>query len=402
MADLAQEIGESAVLVSLVWYLLAKCKEAAPSEVKPWRLLLGGLSLILCARLFEITEQFAFLDSSLAVGPIETAERLAKGVGSFGGLLVLATGLVQLLPTMRRAPTGFAACGQPGAMLGGADSGFGSRAAEPADRFQVAKAALLEYGEGHDSKVQALRQSEERYDLAMEAIREGVYDWNIETGEIYFSPRVKIVLGFSPEEFSAAKDWLDRIHPDDVERYTSTLIEHLKGKSARFQCEYRFRDKIGEWRWARHHGIAIRNGLGRASRMAGSLGDITERKLIGEKLRESRKLLHAVVNAVPAMISVKDLKSHYVMMNKFQADIYGISKHDAIGKTADELLDPVYGTYTRRLDRQVFESGEIPPLFRGALSRRLGAAPHVADYQGSPQGRAWPRKQRCFRRPRYY
>src|SRR5262249_55814475 len=65
----------------------------------------------------------------------------------------------------------------------------------------------------------ALRESEERYALAMEAVNEGVYDWNLETGEIYFSPRIYTLVGLGRDRLATPQDWLGRIHPDDRERY---------------------------------------------------------------------------------------------------------------------------------------------------------------------------------------
>src|SRR6202166_3895767 len=77
---------------------------------------------------------------------------------------------------------------------------------------------------------QALRDSEQRYALAMQAVNEGVYDWNIATGEMYYSPRVRDVVGLTPEELGSPKDWLDRIHPDDLPAYKRTIAAHLKGE----------------------------------------------------------------------------------------------------------------------------------------------------------------------------
>ena len=130
---------------------------------------------------------------------------------------------------------------------------------------------------------QALRDSEQRYALAMQAVNEGVYDWNIATGEMYYSPRVRDAVGLTPEELGSPKDWLDRIHPDDLPAYKRTFASHLKGETDRLTCEYRYRHPDGTWHWARQHGLALRDQTGRAYRMAGSTGDITaERRLLSE------------------------------------------------------------------------------------------------------------------------
>jgi len=91
--------------------------------------------------------------------------------------------------------------------------------------------------------------------------------------------------------------------------------------------------------------------------------DITERKRTEEALRDSRERLQAVIDAVPAMISAKDRDSRYLFINRYQAELYGVSRDEAIGKTAGSLLGRRYGAHTRRLDRKVMESGEALPYF---------------------------------------
>jgi PAS domain S-box-containing protein len=141
---------------------------------------------------------------------------------------------------------------------------------------------------------QALRESEERYALAMQAVNEGVYDWNLVTGEIYYSPGVGNSLGIAQEELRTPKDWLDRIHPDDIAGYRQALVDHFKGGTSRLVCEYRYRHPDGGWHWARQHGLALRDEQGRACRVAGSTGDITaEKAALTDLKRAQDRLVHA-------------------------------------------------------------------------------------------------------------
>jgi two-component system cell cycle sensor histidine kinase PleC len=144
---------------------------------------------------------------------------------------------------------------------------------------------------------EALRRSEERYDFALRAIREGVYDWDIVKGTVYYSDRVRSVLGFSREELGTPEDWLARIHPEDLPRYRAAHLAHFKGQTDRYECDYRYRGKDGTWRWARTHGIAQRDANGRAVRMIGSTGDITRLKQTEEALRQSEER-YALATAV--------------------------------------------------------------------------------------------------------
>jgi PAS domain S-box-containing protein len=143
----------------------------------------------------------------------------------------------------------------------------------------------------------ALLKSDERYDFALRAIREGVYDWDLVAGTVYYSDRVRAVLGLAPEELGTPQDWLERVHPDDMERYRAAHIAHFKGRTDRYECDYRYRAKDGSWRWARTHGIAQRDAGGRAVRMIGSTGDITRLKQAEEALRQSEER-YAIVTKV--------------------------------------------------------------------------------------------------------
>jgi two-component system, NtrC family, sensor kinase len=133
----------------------------------------------------------------------------------------------------------------------------------------------------------ALRASEERYALAMRGINEGVYEWDVATGEMYYSPRVCDLVGLQASELRTLADWTERIHPDDRAGYRKAILAHFKGESDRLVAEYRYRHADGTWHWARQHGIALRNESGRAYRVVGSAGDISDRKAAEYALREA-------------------------------------------------------------------------------------------------------------------
>jgi PAS domain S-box-containing protein len=86
--------------------------------------------------------------------------------------------------------------------------------------------------------------------------------------------------------------------------------------------------------------------------------EITERKRSEAALNDNQQLLHTVIDAIPAMINAKDRRSRYILMNRYQADLYGVAAEDAVGKTATELLNPTYGAYTESRDREVFATGK--------------------------------------------
>jgi PAS domain S-box-containing protein/diguanylate cyclase (GGDEF)-like protein len=125
-----------------------------------------------------------------------------------------------------------------------------------------------------------LRDSEERYVLASLGTNDGVWDWDLVSEKIYFSPRWKSMLGFDEDEIGQdPNEWFSRIHSEDRARVEQQVQEHIAGKAGHFESEYRILCKDGSYRWASTRGLALVDSSGKAYRMAGSQADITERKL---------------------------------------------------------------------------------------------------------------------------
>ena len=150
---------------------------------------------------------------------------------------------------------------------------------------------LADYGGGALDRIQAeiaLSESEERYALAMQGANDGIWDWNLKTNDIYFSPRWKTILGFEEQEIgSAPEEWFSRVHGEDVKSLKESLEAHRTGDALHFENEHRILHKDGKYRWVLSRGLAIRDLKGEATRIAGSLTDITQRKVIEEQLRHS-------------------------------------------------------------------------------------------------------------------
>jgi diguanylate cyclase (GGDEF)-like protein/PAS domain S-box-containing protein len=131
-----------------------------------------------------------------------------------------------------------------------------------------------------------LRESEERYALAARGANDGLWDWKLDTNEIYFSPRWNQMLGYSPYQiWSDPEEWFSRIHPTDRDRVRSAIAAHCEGRASEFASEYRMLHKNGSYIWMLSRGIAVRDVNGTAVRMAGSQTDITEGK-VGDPLTE--------------------------------------------------------------------------------------------------------------------
>ena len=139
----------------------------------------------------------------------------------------------------------------------------------------------------------ALRASEERFSLAMEASRDGLWDWNISTGEVYYSPGYNAMLGYSSGELPAHfNSWLNLIHPEDKDAALEANMGCVENRRDAFVVEFRMQSKDGEWRWILGRGKAIRRDKnGRAPRLVGTHTDITERKQAAEALQKANEQL---------------------------------------------------------------------------------------------------------------
>ena len=147
---------------------------------------------------------------------------------------------------------------------------------------------------------EALRRSEERYQLAVAGSDQGLWDWDLASDQLFLSPRAQQLFWHeSGEAQRPRRDWISitPYHPDDVAPVRRAIADYLHGRTRGFSIEYRVRHHGGAWHWYRQRGIAVRDAAGRPTRMAGSIEDITERKnadterdLLETQLRQAQKL----------------------------------------------------------------------------------------------------------------
>lgn len=150
----------------------------------------------------------------------------------------------------------------------------------------------------------ALQKSEERWQLAIQAADDGIWDWNFENNTIFRSQRWFTMLGFTPpEEAEAMIDWLELIHPDDRNDVVKAQEDYLAHRSPRYVNEYRMRCLDGSYKWILTQASGLWNEQGKPIRLVGANNDITERKLAIATLEKRESYLATIVDVQRHLIS---------------------------------------------------------------------------------------------------
>ncbi|MEA5420459.1 response regulator [Spirulina sp. CCNP1310] len=130
-----------------------------------------------------------------------------------------------------------------------------------------------------------LREQEERYALAISGTNDGIWDWNLETDAVYYSPAWMRILGYGREPLPPNIDaWSDNVHPEDLPRVMARIQAHLNQESPVYAATFRMRHSSGDYRWIEAKGKCLRDSEGKPCRLVGTITDITAKKEAEEAL----------------------------------------------------------------------------------------------------------------------
>jgi PAS domain S-box-containing protein len=207
-----------------------------------------------------------------------------------------------------------------------------------------------------------LRESEERWSFAIEGSGYGVWDWNLETGQVYYSLQWKTMLGYEDNEIENSLDeWKTRVHPDDIERVYREIHMHLDGQTRVYQSEHRLRCKDGSYKWILDRGKVIsRTEEGKPLRAVGTHTDVTERRIIENELMESKNRYHSMFStmlegfAFHEIIcdeSGKAVNYRFLDINPAFESLTGLKAEDVIGRTILDILPGIEPEWIERYGR---------------------------------------------------
>jgi PAS domain S-box-containing protein len=183
--------------------------------------------------------------------------------------------------------------------------------------FLQAVANILATAIDRQKMEDALKKSEQRWQLAVQGTNDGIWDWNVKTSEVFFSTRWKKMLGYEEEEISNHLDeCLTRIHPDDIVRVKQVIEDHFAKRIPFYISKHRVRCKDNTYKWILARGQAQWDEDNNAIRMVGSYTDITESKLAEEQLHQSEERFQIVVRATNDVVRDWDLLTNQVWWNQ--------------------------------------------------------------------------------------
>jgi diguanylate cyclase (GGDEF)-like protein/PAS domain S-box-containing protein len=179
----------------------------------------------------------------------------------------------------------------------------------------------------------------EREELTRYAANDGVWDFDVESNTIRFSPRWKIMMGYGESELDDdMPDWRQLVHPEDMVRVQGKIRDHLEGKTELFESVHRMRHKSGEWRWVMSRAKAMVDDEGRMRRLVGVELDITDQKLYEEALFREKQNAQITLQSIGDGVITTDSDCRIEYLNPVAQELTGWSLDDAAGRAVDEIF----------------------------------------------------------------
>jgi PAS domain S-box-containing protein len=216
-----------------------------------------------------------------------------------------------------------------------------------------------------------LRESNERLRLAQDAGGVGIWEWDVRTNELHWTPELERIYGLEPGSVRAYADFGTRVHPDDLAMVETAWNDAVAARRS-FAVEFRIVQPGGNVRWILSKGGAVYDAAAAAARVFGVNIDITERKAADESLRRTEALLTAVSETTEDAIYVKDLDSRLLMVNPATVRLMGKPLEQLIGHTDEEFFDdPAIAHSILEHDRALIRRGQ-PQVFEETVETPSG------------------------------
>lgn len=219
----------------------------------------------------------------------------------------------------------------------------------------------------------ALRETEARLRLAIQSSNTGLWDWDLRTNNVYFSPEWKKQLGYEDHEIPHRYgEWESRLYPEDRDPMLATLKAYFENPWPDYKVEFRLRHKDGSYRWILTHASLIRDADGKPCRMLGSHVDITERKRAEATLRHSEERFRSLVQTAGSVIICVSPDGRILEWNTEAERVYGWQREEVLGKDYFELFLPQAFRNVVLADMKKVLAGEPTRDFENPVRTRDG------------------------------
>jgi len=214
---------------------------------------------------------------------------------------------------------------------------------------------IKEYVDSLVQNKKKIQELNEQFKLAIEGTNDGLWDWNLKDSTVYFSPRWKEMLGYKDNELPNTFDtWKSRVHPDDIEHALKMIEQAHKDPSIEYNLIHRLRHKNGSWVWIWDRGQTIFDKNNKPIRMIGFHTDITESKLLEEKILNLKQQFEQFMEYMPANILIKENQT-IIYANSAAANFF--QERNIVGKTTQELFPKEILKRIEAFDKKAYENG---------------------------------------------
>ncbi len=194
--------------------------------------------------------------------------------------------------------------------------------------------------------LEKLIKSEERFALVIEASEQGIWDWNVETNEVFYSEQWKKQIGYKDDELKNEFDtWVEHLHPDEREYCQNAVLSYLKQPVEQFILDFRFRHKDGTYRWIHNKAASLKNNEGKVIRLFGTHSDFTETKL-------SESIFKEIIEKNPMSVQILDMEGYPIQVNPAHTKLFGVDLPSGYSVLKDpQLLALGFGKLFERIKK---------------------------------------------------
>ncbi len=184
----------------------------------------------------------------------------------------------------------------------------------------------------------SLSRLQVRNSLTEATANDGMWDFDVEHNDVYFSPRWRDMLGYDEADIQGGLDWRSLVHPEDLSRVQLAIRDHVAGKTTSFESVHRMHHRNGEWRWVLSRAKAQVDSHGRLLRLVGVELDVTERKLFEEALFREKESAQVTLRSIGDGVITTDANSVVDYINPVAEQLTGWKLEDAMGRPVETIF----------------------------------------------------------------